>query len=768
MLETNMRVVGSGMTLRLAMHLAQVEGTETSPDLLQKLCGSLRHRHGVAAVPDPRTSNRLIVATKRLIEPLRLASDDWELEITDAGAPEEWLTPADELGRTVLPLLVERAFLATIARSSDLRMYGSPRIWYEPQPFRMADGIAAYRRYEVGALFIEDVGIVIGVDMGTAFFTTESLAYYYDPSQPPGERQAREVRLKRLLGRQQGQKGTLQYDTGNTLSTCYFVKAGGEVTCGTTPRFRLDGTTYPSLAEYYRAKHPAFGETDDCVAMQVSFPSLDRPRWVVANRVRARVMNDHLPQSLTQVDKLDPEERRTLLTRFWDQLGQRPLGRIGQDLQPGFGRPPAHTIAHHPPVALIYGQGARLPAVSTPQRDAYRVHYRNRLEYLARYGVFAMSAGADTLLYCAYPEHVNPETIEVLIEDITAQLTLWTKRQFTVEPIAYSSVMQAIEQLRQHPRGGVVFVLDTNPIAYHDVAFELDGWRLKRVTEETLCHKFHDRSRGIWDGRRRQMSLEKGQHAWRQFVTLCTIDLLLQLDGVPYRIDQAGPYDAQLTIDVGHDRRFFALSLLIARESSAQPSFRLATHVQGKPDHQRETINPVHLQDALVKLVQETLGIQADPLKALLVLRDGRTVGQEYEAIIAATEQLRQLGLLAEAANVDIVDIQKESQTPLRLWELEETGQVFNPLEGTVVHLNQRLVAIVTTGQATLHQGTAEPLLLRSEKGGVCLQAAAEAICTATHLNWDSPGMSQRLPLPLKRTDAELHAREAQETRQMH
>jgi hypothetical protein len=83
------------------------------------------------------------------------------------------------------------------------------------------------------------------------------------------------------------------------------------------------------------------------------------------------------------------------------------------------------------------------------------------------------------------------------------------------------------------------------------------------------------------------------------------------------------------------------------------------------------------------------------------------------------------------------------------------------------VQLNQHMLAITTTGQATLHQGTAEPLLLMREKGDNCLHAAAEAVCAATHLNWDSPMMSQRLPLPLKRTDAELRAREAQEIRRL-
>src|SRR5216110_596113 len=75
MLETNMRVVGRGPALRLAARTAQVDGTDMSPELLQKLCGRLRQRHGLAAVPDPRVPTRLIVATRRLVEPLSLTDD---------------------------------------------------------------------------------------------------------------------------------------------------------------------------------------------------------------------------------------------------------------------------------------------------------------------------------------------------------------------------------------------------------------------------------------------------------------------------------------------------------------------------------------------------------------------------------------------------------------------------------------------------------------------------------------------------------------------
>ncbi len=767
MLETNLRVVGPGPTIRLAVRAANVQGTDTSPDLLQKVCGRLRHQHGLAAVIDPRTPARLLAATLHPLEPLHLADEDWELEMHDAGQQEEVLTLASEIGSTVIPQLVERAFLATLARSTSLRMYGSPRIWYEPEPFDEVEGIAAYRRYEVSARRIDGVGVVLAVDVGTGFFTTETLAYYFDPQVPQAERCAREQRLHQLLGRQQGQKGTLQYDTGNTLSTCYFVKAPHGVTCGTTPKIRRNGTTYNSLADYYRAKHPSFGKTDDLVAIQVSFPTLENVSpWVVAERVRARVMNEHLPRALTQVDKLEPVERRELLTNFWDQLGSRPLGRIGQDIAPNYWCPANENVRQYKPVALTFGHGKVLPPPYVATCWAYRDHYGKRLDLLNQSGAYKLPAATDSLLTYAYPDHLQSEVVETLAEDMMQQLNRWTGKSFLAEPFAYTSVQQGITKLQQQQRGVAVFTLNDEPAAYFQVEYYLDGWRIKRITEETLRQKDRERTRGAWDKRLRQLSKEKGRRNWEQFVTLCALDVVQQMDGIPWRIGQVGPYEAMLTIDVGREGRFFAVSLLVARDTASTPSFRLVTHVVAKLDR-LETLNPTILQDELIKLVQETLGNAADPLGSLLVLRDGRTVGQEYQAITAAVEELRSQGLVTAVARVDVVDLHKESQFPLRLWEVDASGRVDNPLEGTAVILNAEMLALTTTGQATLHQGTADPLLFEGANGQPRLQDAAEAVWATTHLNWDGPTVAQRLPLPVRRTDEELKSREAQEIRRL-
>ena len=86
-------------------------------------------------------------------------------------------------------------------------------------------------------------------------------------------------------------------------------------------------------------------------------------------------------------------------------------------------------------------------------------------------------------------------------------------------------------------------------------------------------------------------------------------------------------------------------------------------------------------------------------------------------------------------------------------------------LEATAVLLDARTVVLVNTGAATLTQGTAEPIVLVARGEGVDMKAVAEYVHATSQLNWSSPRVAQKLPLPLKRTDDELKNRAAQEIR---
>jgi len=74
-------------------------------------------------------------------------------------------------------------------------------------------------------------------------------------------------------------------------------------------------------------------------------------------------------------------------------------------------------------------------------------------------------------------------------------------------------------------------------------------------------------------------------------------------------------------------------------------------------------------------------------------------------------------------------------------------------------------VVLANTGVATLHQGTADPLVLTATHNRVDMLAVASDVFATAQLNWSNPRVAQRLPTPLRRTDQILEERRAQEIR---
>jgi hypothetical protein len=768
MLETNVRIVRPGPDLYVTVRRATLAGSAISNDIRERACGTLRHKHRLAAVPDPADSKALIVAAAKPVRAVRLQQSEWALDVQDAGEASHRLQLRSATGATLVPLLVERALQATLARRRDLWTLDSPRIWYEQRPFVAKQGIAAYRRFETSAVALDDEGLGLAVDVGVAFFAAESLAWYFDAGLVDDERARREATFFRLTGRQEGQKGTLVYDNGQTHMKCYFESFDPGVTCATTGAVTARGTTYASLYDYYRATNPGLPVTKDSPAARVSFPKLGRPQWVAAERLRIRVPNALVPRELANVDKIAPRERRRLIVDFWKSLGPDSLGRVAPGLEDGFWRPDADRVERPRPPALIFAEECRLPPPGEISAQAYKRHYQGRLEHLNQAGCHSFPVTANRTLYCAYPKHVGERAARRLADDLAAALHRWSHRPMAVQLVSYESVADAVDKLRKASDGGVVvFVLNEERAAYHEVAFQLSSWRVKRITERTLINYYEEYTQGAWDRSRRVRDRKRGRQRWARLIETNGLEVLQLFDAVPYRIEQAGPYEAQLAIDVGYDRRFFALSFLVARGNEKSPSFRIESAVHHKADTQHEVVNPVILADQIVKVVESAMRQRSDPLESFVVFRDGRLYDGETPAIFNAVAELKSRGYLAENARVDVVGLHKTSLKSIRLWEVGESGEVDNPLEGTLVRLTSNMYLVAATGAATLRQGTAEPYMVLGNGDAASPRDAALAALDASHLNWSSPSVAQKLPLSLKRTDDELEARAAQEVRRL-
>lgn len=775
MLETNIRIVYPGRNLYVWTRRATVQGTHYTPDLLEKCCGKLRYQHGIAAVKHPSQEASLLVASSLPIKAVKIEDEDWELDVVDAGEPAQKYTLSDPYGTDLLPQLIERALLVTLKSRTGLWNYDSPRFWYEPEPIARSNGFVVYQRYEVSGVYVQDVGVGIAVDIGTAFFTEATLEYFFSLDVSKEEQKQRRSKFDQLRKRHGDHQGTLLYDHGVGHSKCYFREANG-TTCSNTGLVKVKGVSYSSLAAYYRAEKPSIVFSDNTPVIRVAFDNISKSQPVAANRLKLRVMNDALPRDIRDVDKIDPAERREKVLGFWDIIGSKPFGAVAPGVFfDGLWRPSKDHKILFPMPDIAYGNGHCLSGPKQETAKDYLQYYRERIEYLDECGCYFVPPGMSRTVYCVHPEQLDAD-INRLCNDLETHISRWTGHNVAVQPLSYTDVNDAALKLRREAQSGVVvFVLNEEENGYYEAAYQLPNWRVKRITKNVLEDHYRQLTEGVWDRKLRKKTREQGQRRWNSFVKFNGLEIIQLMDTVPYRTIQTGQYEAQVIIDVGYDRRYFALSLLVSRNRNKKPDFLLRSEPYRKPDHKRQTINPIILADEIEKLFGTLVDHfdDFDPIESALFIRDGYFYGalidEEYkhetDGIQKVIQRLKTKGILTEDSQVDLVNLQKDTLKSIRMWEIHQDSSVTNPLEGTGFKLDDKTMVIATTGAATLRQGTALPYIVRGNSSISDIEKVGESTFMSAQLNWSSPTTAQRMLLPLKRTDEELQSRSSQEVR---
>lgn len=760
-LETNIRLVQRGTRLYLNVREAIIAGTDLSPDIVGRACRTLQFRRGVAAIPHPSHRDRILVAMSHPIKDMHLKETNWAVDIHDSGQPAQQYFWAKPEHRSIVTELIERALQANLATHTDLWTMDSPRIWYEQSPFRRENGIAAYRRYTIGAIDIDDVGVGIVTEVSTAFFTEYSLAYFFAENVSKEEQEKRQTQFQRLTSRQKGKKGTLLYSIADHHGKCYFDDAPAGKTCGTTGEMRIGGQPFDSLVAYYKYKYPDYSCDPHSRAIRASFPGQTRPSWVSAECVFVRVMNDALPKLLKNVDKIKPHMRRRLNLRFWQTLRNHPLGRIAPGLEKGFWRPSAERVIQFDMPGLIYYGGQHLPAPSIASVETYKTYFKTKQAMLDELGCYDSPPTLPRVIHLAYPQGLSKEIALRFAEDLKARLNQLTRRPIQVaEPILYGVIDDAIATLNDRGAQIVVLVLNDDPLAYHKAAYD-QKWHIKRVTHLSLKEHYE--------------FITHKYYRWETYITMNALGILQLYNATPFALKCMGQYDAQLVIDVGNGRRNFALSLLIARDYG-DPQFKAFTEVFIQPDSHHETINPIVLRDAILSLFRRVLEKNSDPLNSLLVLRDGEfrtlkdgtTILREEDGVMNAVAILKSEAKIQTNANIHLADFRKQTNKTVRFWLVDEAKNVSNALEGTAVLLNNHYIAVAATGAATLPgQGTPHPVVVTGNNTTPQIIQIARSVFCAAQLNWANPKVAQRLPQGVESADDRLQAREALEIKKV-
>lgn len=765
MIETNIRIVESRNYLSLKVREAKVNTQDIIPELLEKSCNGLANKHSLSAVKDSLTASQILVLTNNHVPNIILKDDNWQLEVKDNGSKTlHFSNPNDQF---LMTQLLERSLLKEISRKQEYWNLDSLRMFYEKTPFIRSGGVAAYRRYEISSIDIDGVGVGLIVDIGTAFFTIPTVADFFIDDVSKKEKKLLRQRFEKLSQRQKGSKGTLLYEyKPGKFTKCYFVEFCPDVTVSTRMTLRVEGKTYNSLQDYYKRKHNVQVGDDEPVA-KVSFPGIDHTVYVSAKKLRLRVMNNALPTKLRNADKNSPYQRYILINRFWERLGNNPLGNGKPQVETKFWRPEPNQLFHAAAPHLLFGEGEILTAPLNGNIRKLKNFFAERIEFLNRYGCFYVPPNAPRTLYIAMPKSFKEFDADYLSDSVVELINKWTKLNMDVQLVSYDTQADAIKQLKKESSSGVVLFVfdDEDPASYFNISFELRGWRIKRITKSKL-EKIAAQFGYAKDAKSGRSKVTRSPRNWDSFITMNVLDVLQQMNCVPWTLAEKPMYEARLAIDVGKKHSFFALSLLIFQNGKSKP-FRLDTEVENKNDSKKETINEIFLEDAIVKICERAVKAGYVDLGSFLTSRDGRKCGDEDKAIQSAVLRSNKIGFLSENVKFDNIDFHKNSVKNIRIWDHTENGRVNHAVEGTGISINSKTVVITNTGAASLQQGTAVPVVLFSEKEDIDLVKTAKDMYKSCHLNWSSPGKAQRLPLELKRTDEELKNRDSQEIRRL-
>lgn len=689
--------------------------------------------------------------------------DLWQADLRDTGLVKR-LSFDNETHRFVIADLLEKSLVIGFERNLDYwRLFTSARYWYRHLAEETVDGIQAISKVSFATLPMTDHGIGIAFDTGFLYRSEMTVADFFDSTPEKGEQTTRQSQFDRLTSRDTGRKGTLLYDTGrNDVSVCYFERFARGVTCGSTGPI-MD---HDSLTDYCRARHPNLKVEDDDSVAYVSFRGLPHEVPVPAKSLRLRIHLDkqQMPYQLRRTTTRAPGQRLKKALEVWRNCDKAPLSATGCEVHRRLWRPGASEHELLPCPDLQFAQGRVVTAPKDSTLEEYRRYYRQRMEAIRDGGFYHYNQAVEREVYIVTPTTRSgwSDALQcAFVRDVVDCMANFTGLTFRVQEVRADGADDIIERLKRlQPRTAVIVFDDRvgDPATYCLLSHGLAGWNIKRLTRSKVEGRFRAKTRPGTDEKHR-----KAKRNWQNAIDLSVLDTLDQMGATPWRIAQF-PYEACFTIDVGQDRRYFAVSLLICRDDAKSPSFLRVTKTWPKPNHRREAINPELLRDRMVEVFDEYSASSFAPVATLLGLRDGHQCGDEFRGISQAIDILQKRDRLMQGAKVDIVDVHKQTVKDLRMWYPVQPN-CSNVLEGHAIYFDRHTSLVSCTGAATVQPtATTNPCMLVS-RDGVDVRRPTQAFFALSQMNYSTPSKAHRYAQPLRETDAQLQRRMDQDMR---
>jgi hypothetical protein len=175
-----------------------------------------------------------------------------------------------------------------------------------------------------------------------------------------------------------------------------------------------------------------------------------------------------------------------------------------------------------------------------------------------------------------------------------------------------------------------------------------------------------------------------------------------------------------------------------------------------KTSRQKEQLLEEQFQSYLVEIIREEARARTEPVRSIVIHRDGRVWPSEVRGAQKALTFLKREGIIGQDASVTILEIAKSSPAPVRFFDsVEREGRTwtYNPQVGLHYIANGTDGHLCSTGRAFSRPGTVNPLHVRHVEGPLPMEKCLEDVFSLTTLTWTRPEDCTRYPITIKLND---------------
>lgn len=241
---------------------------------------------------------------------------------------------------------------------------------------------------------------------------------------------------------------------------------------------------------------------------------------------------------------------------------------------------------------------------------------------------------------------------------------------------------------------------------------------------------------------------------FRSYIQNLVFEYLLMNRKWPFALAENLHYDVYIGIDV-HDR-YAGFTFFF---KNGRQIFFASEQVPKKGKSQRaEKVKAGLIHKVVYEKLKQYIPLYAPDPNAIIIIRDGRSFGEEEKALTSIMTELQKEGIVnAAKLKCGVVDLHKQSIIPLRIAaKTDSHNHLENPAAGTYKLIKDSEGFLFNTGYPFQIPGTAKPLHISLRKGELNFLYIMEDLFHQSMLAFSAPDRSNALPISIKLIDTLL------------